>query len=516
MQKYQNEGSLGKLVQAISIRNFLPLIGSLLARFNFGMIFIWGNISTYVVSFINWEEQSKDDRTSIDEALIGLPISLVFMTVGLQISSHSSFKSKQQLLYLIGYLAFILGNFIAFRNTLGDTLSSFSAFLIPSSIISPLGIGLAYNGAQAISIKHFPKQQSLVSTLHLLAFGLGTCFWSLYSTIIMVNPENVDPKATLQMHEGQQVHGLFSDYSEEQKIYSNVSHLFDGLIKFWTVSAAISMISIIIPAAKANTIINRGSPNLNTRLLTREHSCDKDNERMNQALFIQALSSSQSMTLVSISSLSLVFHYFQMNTFKIFGFMIGHSDHYLTWLGALGALLGTLLRVLQPSYLPLKNQSILTCLSFVLLAQFTLSLTLTSVAFSQILYLLWNLAGSLCYSALFVLVPLLVQRIFGAEIGNKLFGCLYFIFSIVSLLFAYLLDAWLERVGYDMVMSVASICSLIALVIVRHGGLREEPFQQMAIKRYLSGAEEDRQWGVLEETQSKASTSYSKVSTRIN
>lgn len=60
--------------------------------------------------------------------------------------------------------------------------------------------------------------------------------------------------------------------------------------------------------------------------------------------------------------------------------------------------------------------------------------------------------------------------------GYKLFAYLYVFIALASLLCAVLLDAWLEHFGYEMLMSVIALISVVALGVLRYG-LSESEFQ---------------------------------------
>jgi hypothetical protein len=66
--------------------------------------------------------------------------------------------------------------------------------------------------------------------------------------------------------------------------------------------------------------------------------------------------------------MSIVFNYFFMNAFKIYGFMLGYKDTYLTYLGAIGLFFGTLTRIFLPSFINEDEMTYKNQLSVVLIA----------------------------------------------------------------------------------------------------------------------------------------------------
>jgi MFS family permease len=169
------------------------LLGGFLVHMSLGVLFLWGNISAYVTSWIRLHQEGvtyADTLSVFAAALAGQACVLVLggklqKWVGLRITSG------------LGGLLVSLGTLSA------SWCTTVAGYVATYGFLLGAGVGLAYTPSFVCCYRWLPLRKGLASGIIVSAFGLGTLVFDTLSTSY-VNPENLAP--TL-MQEGELYYG---------------------------------------------------------------------------------------------------------------------------------------------------------------------------------------------------------------------------------------------------------------------------------------------------------------------
>jgi len=170
-----------------------------------GNLYLWGNISTYVVSYFRFK---GDSSATMDNAFLVFPVSLTIMAVSNQYGAYLQKKLDPKCIVGIGHSLMIVSLLLATYS------SSWWMFVFFYSVCFPAGIGFVYQIPLMCGWEWFPENKGIVSGLVIGGFGLAAFIFGFITTAI-VNPENLPPTF---------------DYEYSPKIPGNKDTLFPSLV----------------------------------------------------------------------------------------------------------------------------------------------------------------------------------------------------------------------------------------------------------------------------------------------
>eukprot|EP01017_Pseudomicrothorax_dubius_P010150 TRINITY_DN13594_c0_g1_i3.p1 TRINITY_DN13594_c0_g1~~TRINITY_DN13594_c0_g1_i3.p1 ORF type:complete len:236 (+),score=66.63 TRINITY_DN13594_c0_g1_i3:60-710(+) len=128
---------------------------------------------------------------------------------------------------------------------------------------------------------------------------------------------------------------------------------------------------------------------------------------------------------------STLFGLYIANEYKNLGFNYGHSDVLLTVIGAFASLSNGAARMFW-AYLQ-DYVGFRTIFLIMMAVQLILTLTFPFIAGSPVLYFLFIMVILFLEGGYFGIFPTLASRIYGNKVGSKIYGFIYFGFSIANI-----------------------------------------------------------------------------------
>jgi len=162
---------------------------------------------------------------------------------------------------------------------------------------------------------------------------------------------------------------------------------------------------------------------------------------------------------------SLLYGYYILNIFKIFGFYSGLSDDYLAIVGSVGAIASCIFRFIW-GYLA-DYYSYKSLYAYLLVLQFISCTLLYQFKESPVGFLILYCVSYICYSGHFSLVPLICSSIFGVKKGLKVYSTLNFVFSLSALVGGILVMSFLEKVGFHFFFNGLGLVTSLSFLILQ-------------------------------------------------
>jgi len=146
-------------------------------------MYLWGNVSTYVVSYYH---MLGDDNASSTLAVAVLPISFFVQTCFNPIGAFMQKKYNPKLILLIGVSMMTSSIFLA------SYMKTWWGFIAAYCFGYPAGIGMVYWVPIMCGWEWFPNNKGLVSGLIVGGYGFGAFIFGFVSTAI-ANPNDFKP-----------------------------------------------------------------------------------------------------------------------------------------------------------------------------------------------------------------------------------------------------------------------------------------------------------------------------------
>lgn len=170
-------------IEQLPWRGICTVIGCISVHLTLGNVFDWGNLTTYVTSYIRKDSHPHDltYETSYWVAVIMIGSMSVIMYVG----GLFGRRYGDRLVIFLGCIAICLGNILS----LWTIQTSFVAFVFTFSILQGLGVGFVYAQAIALACRWFPEQKGLIIGFIVAGYGCGG---AIFNGIIThyINPDN--------------------------------------------------------------------------------------------------------------------------------------------------------------------------------------------------------------------------------------------------------------------------------------------------------------------------------------
>lgn len=173
------------------LSGILAIIGGTVIHLMLGNIYLWGNISGYVVAYFH---KLGDQHANKDNAVFVIPLSFVGQTLFNPVGAYLQKRMNPKIILSLGSSIVILSVYLS------SYTKSWDAFLIIYAVIFPIGIGICYYTPLMCGWEHLPSKKGAVSGLVIGGFGFGAFIFGFISTAI-ANPDNLkkvkeDPSCT--------------------------------------------------------------------------------------------------------------------------------------------------------------------------------------------------------------------------------------------------------------------------------------------------------------------------------
>ena len=146
-----------------------------------GCIYLWGNISNYVVSYFHF---LGDENASLKNAVLIVPLSLTLFVGTTPIGAFLQKRYNPKLVILVGVIIMITSIYLA------SIQKTWIGFVLFYCLGFPFGIGCVYFVPIVCGWEWFPENKGLISGLTLAGFGFGASIFG-YITTAIANPDNL-------------------------------------------------------------------------------------------------------------------------------------------------------------------------------------------------------------------------------------------------------------------------------------------------------------------------------------
>ncbi|CAI2366979.1 unnamed protein product [Moneuplotes crassus] len=402
-------------------QGILLIIAGTIMHLYLGCFFLWGNIAVYVTSYLHKHNES----ITLDDTSVIFPVQMVASALFTPIAPFAMKK-------LPPWLCCILGAVIAIGSCF---VSSFTSSLILFTILYGfcfgLGIGPAYMCPIIAGWEYFPNRKGMVNGIIVAGFGFGSFIFSFISVAI-VNPGNEAP--TLEVTGGKIFSGD-NPISERAPLMIRVNAL------LWAVLCIISIpfirrkkqrkITVQDVESKRKLLINTIESSENGDALSAPSMEKVSVEAIYKTRLREALISWKSLHICMIMFASSLYPYYLASNFKSFGMQEIDNDHFITIVGAIGAISNGASRLgwaVLSDYFGFKK--VYLCL---VILQIINAFTLTQVACYSMLYLVWIAVAFACLGGHFALFAPLSAKVFGGSIGSTVYTFLFASFAVSSI-----------------------------------------------------------------------------------
>ena len=165
------------------LHGYLTVLGGVCIHLFCGNLYLWGNISTYVVTYFHYQ---GDDAATLRDASMVLTLSFTSQCIFTPIGPYLQKRMNPKVLVSIGGIIMCLSILFASYTT------SWWWFIFWYALGFPMGIGIVYWPPIMCGWEWFPEHKGLVSGLIVAGYGFGAFFFGFLSTAI-ANPENYAP-----------------------------------------------------------------------------------------------------------------------------------------------------------------------------------------------------------------------------------------------------------------------------------------------------------------------------------
>ena len=410
-------------LKKMAIRGYVSIFGGFLQHLALGCMYLWGNISIYIVSYYH----HMDSSTTHGTAFYIFPLALICSNIFFYLGAHLAIAKDPRLPVALGFILIGGGPFLS---SFVESLYWFSFFY---ASLFGLGVGMAYFSPILVGWSYFEEHKGRVSGLVVTGFGLGAAIFNQITTAV-VNPDNKEPDAGDD--------GSLGYYDWE--ISSRVPLMLRIIAIIWFCLGILAFLLIApIKKSEIEKPLIRGTyiENMGEGMKTRH-------------IYILCL----------CCFLSSAIGMFMLGNFKLFAQNYIPNDRFLTICGSVASICNGLFRIFAGWFFDWTNFKATYC--FVVVLQTILIMTLWFVKMIPGLFLVWfGLIGGLlgCHYALF---PSICGVLYGKTYGGKMYSLIYPMFAFTTLLQNTISYAVVEKIGWFNMFVVEASFSVAALVII--------------------------------------------------
>jgi len=163
------------------LHGYLTVIGGICIHLFCGNIYLWGNISGYVITYFHY---GGDKVATASIAVMMIPISFSVQSCTNPVGAFLLKRYNPKLIVAGGALLMNLGIFIS------SFMKSWWTFLIFYGILFPAGVGIVYWPPIICGWEWFPEHKGLISGLIVGGYGFGAFIFGFVTTALC-NPDNL-------------------------------------------------------------------------------------------------------------------------------------------------------------------------------------------------------------------------------------------------------------------------------------------------------------------------------------
>lgn len=183
--------------QTNKFKGYLTVITGVCIHLFCGSLYLWGNVSTYVVTYFHFQD---DSNATLANALLVLPLSFIIQSLFNPVGAYLQKRWNPKLIIGIGLTIMSASILIA------SYCQTWWTFVLVYSIGYPAGIGIVYWVPIMCGWEWFPNNKGLVSGSVVAGYGFGAFIFGFITTAI-ANPN--DLKVEVPIHGPETTDKLF-------------------------------------------------------------------------------------------------------------------------------------------------------------------------------------------------------------------------------------------------------------------------------------------------------------------
>jgi MFS family permease len=429
------------------------LAASFFFHLSLGIIYTFGNLSPYFVSYIRLRSHPSElhftDAGFIFACQIAGQGSIVAMGGVLER------KLGPRVTTLLGGWIMTFGVFLTYF----AVQVSFYFMLVTYGIMFGVGVGLAYVGPIACAMRWVPKWKGLASGIVVAGFGLSAFFFDAIQTAF-INPLNEQPNsAPINSNPNEK-------YFSQSQLLDHVPYVFllqGGMLGLMQLGSAIFLVN---PAPDDDTVVYHP----NTESIDVVQTKSDDGEEMSLSLDDD----------VSPLKVFTKFHFyilwlmmfnlgtiisFMTSLYKTFGLSeISEDDHFLSITGSISALFNFLGRILWGLLADLTDCKFALVLQSSMLACFILTLYATLKG-GSVMFTIWICMIFFCIGGVFSLFPTAVCELFGSKYVSINYGLVYTAMSVGSIFAAFISHLLVKEIQWYGVFLLLGVMNIVELIL---------------------------------------------------
>jgi len=419
------------------MNRWIVVIGAVLVQLALGTIYCWGNVTTYLTSYIRITEPNILYKDTIYIFAIGLMLFAITMIFSGQLQQ----KIGPMKVGIIG------GIFVSLGIILSSFIKTFVGFLMTYGALFGIGIGFAYVCPIACAAKWFPDKKGMINGIAVAGFGAGAFIFNKITTYF-VNPENL--KATILGADGK----YYFDPT------SSVVAKVPSLLILLGVVYAIMVIggSLVLKNPPAGWLPKGWTPP--TPIKVEDGKKLKIDYNRNEIIKMP-----QFWMIWCMFILTAAAGLFTIGNYKNFGKANNPliTDQFLSDIGAWAALFNGLGRIVWGMLSDQIGYKKTMITMFLTQAIFMFTLILTPA--NQYIFLIWVCMIYFCFGGNFSLYPTATTDLFGAKYLGPNYGIVFTAYGIAGVAGALLESAIGALIGFQGLFITMGILSLFAIGI---------------------------------------------------
>lgn len=173
---------------SLPLRGVLTIVGGFLVHFIIGVLYTWGNMSPYVVSYM----REIAGRTDCESRHFTWVLSFIFSAQAVTMVAAGLLMPYlgPRWMTLMGAAIMAIGTMVS-----SFLLHSYVAFIFSYSILFGFGVGFCYGPPISCALRWFPHNKALASGLVVAGVGSSAVVFTQLQTA-WINPANVAMVAT--------------------------------------------------------------------------------------------------------------------------------------------------------------------------------------------------------------------------------------------------------------------------------------------------------------------------------
>lgn len=437
--------------------------GGILLHIVIGTMYNWGNIITYVTSYLRF----YNSTTKYAETMKIYPIALATHGFTLLFSGWISDRIGYRNCCILGSVIFISGTFLASVST------SYEELMLTQGFMFGLGMGLTYTVPIASAVRWLPHRQGIVSGLIVAGFGCGPFVFGPLSSYF-ANPRHLSVEND----------GPDSSYfPADSEVIENVPYMFRNLALIYTMVMFIGCALIVEPPAASTKVIPYALSTKESAVSTPKQS-GPYNRLPNETYeapnidILQDVAIETDLGPLDMARLPLGWHLalclaltgvgglYLTVSFKVFAQQYFTSDLFLTTLSSTASLFNAFGRILW-GYISDRHGPLPTLIGMSALFAIIIWFYPTTARLGPGVFSLWTFMVFFFEGSNFVLyIPLCIQC-FGRKNATSNYALLFLVVPIFNLINIFLLaDLGIAFETAASILAVLAFCGCVVLILL--------------------------------------------------